>query len=133
MFKSAAVEAWWPNGHGRQTGYNMTTTFMMEAGYQIEKFSKVSPKVYFCLALHCVRTSAVPSKYLELIDVLLHCNMHVKMLMRKEVVFFNVTRYGYLCSDSLSLYGCLYLHCGCKMAYKTSEEKRCFLLKFSSL
>ncbi|NXY35927.1 MANBA mannosidase, partial [Pomatorhinus ruficollis] len=39
--KSAAVEPWWPNGHGRQTGYNMTTTFMMEAGYQIEKFSKV--------------------------------------------------------------------------------------------
>ncbi|XP_023780424.1 beta-mannosidase isoform X1 [Cyanistes caeruleus] len=39
--KSAAVEAWWPNGHGKQTGYNMTTTFMMEAGCQIEKFSKV--------------------------------------------------------------------------------------------
>ncbi|XP_033369779.1 beta-mannosidase isoform X2 [Parus major] len=39
--KSAAVEAWWPNGHGNQTGYNMTTTFMMEAGCQIEKFSKV--------------------------------------------------------------------------------------------
>nr|XP_030127530.3 beta-mannosidase isoform X2 [Taeniopygia guttata] len=39
--KSAAVEAWWPNGHGKQTGYNMTTTFMMEAGCQMEKFSKV--------------------------------------------------------------------------------------------
>lgn len=39
--KSAVVEAWWPNGHGKQTGYNMTTTFMMEAGCQIEKFSKV--------------------------------------------------------------------------------------------
>nr|XP_054489769.1 beta-mannosidase isoform X1 [Agelaius phoeniceus]XP_054489770.1 beta-mannosidase isoform X1 [Agelaius phoeniceus]XP_054489771.1 beta-mannosidase isoform X1 [Agelaius phoeniceus] len=39
--KSAALEAWWPNGHGKQTGYNMTTTFMMEAGCQIEKFSKV--------------------------------------------------------------------------------------------
>ncbi|NWH32714.1 MANBA mannosidase, partial [Chloropsis hardwickii] len=39
--KSAAVEAWWPNGHGKQTGYNMTTTFMTEAGCQIEKFSKV--------------------------------------------------------------------------------------------
>ncbi|XP_040979620.1 beta-mannosidase isoform X4 [Aquila chrysaetos chrysaetos] len=38
--KSSAVEAWWPNGHGKQTGYNMTTTFIMEAGYQIEKFSK---------------------------------------------------------------------------------------------
>ncbi|XP_071598687.1 beta-mannosidase isoform X1 [Heliangelus exortis] len=38
--KSATVEAWWPNGHGKQTGYNMTTTFSMEAGYQIEKFSK---------------------------------------------------------------------------------------------
>ncbi|KAM4900010.1 beta-mannosidase isoform 5-T9 [Sylvia borin] len=39
--KSAAVEPWWPNGHGRQTGYNMTTTFKMEAGCQIDKFSKV--------------------------------------------------------------------------------------------
>ncbi|NXU08143.1 MANBA mannosidase, partial [Pardalotus punctatus] len=39
--KSSAVEAWWPNGHGKQTGYNMTTTFIMEAGCQIERFSKV--------------------------------------------------------------------------------------------
>ncbi|NWV80789.1 MANBA mannosidase, partial [Dasyornis broadbenti] len=39
--RSSAVEAWWPNGHGKQTGYNMTTTFIMEAGYQIVKFSKV--------------------------------------------------------------------------------------------
>ncbi|XP_075005752.1 beta-mannosidase isoform X3 [Calonectris borealis] len=38
--KSSTVEAWWPNGHGKQTGYNMTTTFIMESGYQIEKFSK---------------------------------------------------------------------------------------------
>ncbi|NWU97336.1 MANBA mannosidase, partial [Upupa epops] len=38
--KSSAVEAWWPNGHGKQTGYNMTTTFIMEEGYQIEKVSK---------------------------------------------------------------------------------------------
>ncbi|KAM6429747.1 beta-mannosidase [Rhynochetos jubatus] len=38
--KSSTVEAWWPNGHGKQTGYNMTTTFIMEGGYQIEKFSK---------------------------------------------------------------------------------------------
>ncbi|NXY81873.1 MANBA mannosidase, partial [Alcedo cyanopectus] len=39
--KSSTVEAWWPNGHGKQTGYNMTTTFVMEEGSQIEKFSKV--------------------------------------------------------------------------------------------
>ncbi|NXB56637.1 MANBA mannosidase, partial [Struthidea cinerea] len=39
--RSSAVETWWPNGHGKQTGYNMTTTFVMEAGSQIEKFSKV--------------------------------------------------------------------------------------------
>ncbi|XP_068537934.1 beta-mannosidase [Anas acuta] len=38
--KSSTVEAWWPNGHGKQTGYNVTTTFIMEAGYKIEKFSK---------------------------------------------------------------------------------------------
>ncbi|NXY48253.1 MANBA mannosidase, partial [Ceuthmochares aereus] len=38
--KSSTVEAWWPNGHGKQTGYNMTTTFVMEAGYQIKRFSK---------------------------------------------------------------------------------------------
>uniref|UniRef100_A0A8D0H224 Beta-mannosidase n=1 Tax=Sphenodon punctatus TaxID=8508 RepID=A0A8D0H224_SPHPU len=39
--KSAAVETWWPNGHGNQTAYSMTTMFLMEAGYSIEKFSKV--------------------------------------------------------------------------------------------
>ncbi|KAJ7408915.1 Beta-mannosidase [Willisornis vidua] len=39
--KTAAVEAWWPNGHGKQTGYDMKTTFIMEAGYKVEKFSKV--------------------------------------------------------------------------------------------
>uniref|UniRef100_A0A8B9TT03 Beta-mannosidase n=1 Tax=Anas platyrhynchos TaxID=8839 RepID=A0A8B9TT03_ANAPL len=38
--KSSTVEAWWPNGHGKQTGYNVTTTFIMEAGYKIEKISK---------------------------------------------------------------------------------------------
>ncbi|XP_065692153.2 beta-mannosidase isoform X1 [Patagioenas fasciata] len=38
--KSSAVEAWWPNGHGKQTGYNTTTTFIMETGHQIEKLSK---------------------------------------------------------------------------------------------
>lgn len=82
---------------------------------------------------HCivsVRTSVVHGRCLELLNVLLSCNMHVKMLMRNE--FFNVTVYGYLFSGSLSLYGCLYLHCGCKMA-ETSEEKRCLLIKFSSL
>ncbi|XP_019408778.1 PREDICTED: beta-mannosidase [Crocodylus porosus] len=39
--KSASVETWWPNGHGNQTGYYMTTTFIMEAGYKIERLSKV--------------------------------------------------------------------------------------------
>ncbi|XP_053108977.1 beta-mannosidase [Hemicordylus capensis] len=39
--KSVAVETWWPRGHGNQTGYNMTTTFILEGGYKIEKFSKV--------------------------------------------------------------------------------------------
>ncbi|NWI17169.1 MANBA mannosidase, partial [Crypturellus soui] len=38
--KSATVEMWWPNGHGKQTGYNVTTVFTMEAGHKIEKFSK---------------------------------------------------------------------------------------------
>ncbi|XP_023780436.1 beta-mannosidase isoform X3 [Cyanistes caeruleus] len=50
--KSAAVEAWWPNGHGKQTGYNMTTTFMMEAGCQIEKFSKIWQDFMFACALY---------------------------------------------------------------------------------
>lgn len=47
IFKSSTVEAWWPNGHGKQTGYNVTTTFIMEAGYKIEKISKVSPSAWF--------------------------------------------------------------------------------------
>ncbi|NXN94233.1 MANBA mannosidase, partial [Rhinopomastus cyanomelas] len=38
--KNSTVEAWWPSGHGKQTGYNMTTTFTMEEGNQIEKVSK---------------------------------------------------------------------------------------------
>ncbi|XP_051475768.1 beta-mannosidase isoform X2 [Apus apus] len=38
--KSSIVEAWWPNGHGKQTGYDMISTFILEPGYQIEKFSK---------------------------------------------------------------------------------------------
>ncbi|CAM5139754.1 unnamed protein product [Natator depressus] len=38
--KSATVQTWWPSGHGNQTGYDMTTTFNMGAGYKIEKFSK---------------------------------------------------------------------------------------------
>ncbi|XP_062492706.1 beta-mannosidase isoform X2 [Pezoporus occidentalis] len=50
--KSFAVEAWWPNGHGKQTGYNMTTTFIMEAGYQIEKFSKIWQDFMFACALY---------------------------------------------------------------------------------
>uniref|UniRef100_A0A8D2KZJ9 Beta-mannosidase n=1 Tax=Varanus komodoensis TaxID=61221 RepID=A0A8D2KZJ9_VARKO len=39
--KSVALETWWPRGHGNQTGYNMTATFILEGGYKIEKFSKV--------------------------------------------------------------------------------------------
>ncbi|XP_054846408.1 beta-mannosidase [Eublepharis macularius] len=39
--KSVALETWWPRGHGNQTGYNMTTVFIIEGGYKIEKFSKV--------------------------------------------------------------------------------------------
>uniref|UniRef100_A0A8D2KYZ9 Beta-mannosidase n=1 Tax=Varanus komodoensis TaxID=61221 RepID=A0A8D2KYZ9_VARKO len=38
---SVALETWWPRGHGNQTGYNMTATFILEGGYKIEKFSKV--------------------------------------------------------------------------------------------
>uniref|UniRef100_A0A669QB31 Beta-mannosidase n=1 Tax=Phasianus colchicus TaxID=9054 RepID=A0A669QB31_PHACC len=38
--KNSTVETWWPNGHGKQIGYNVTTTFIMEGGYQIEKISK---------------------------------------------------------------------------------------------
>ncbi|XP_028599356.2 beta-mannosidase isoform X2 [Podarcis muralis] len=39
--KAAAPETWWPRGHGNQTGYNMTTTFIAEGGCKIEKHSKV--------------------------------------------------------------------------------------------
>ncbi|XP_042325084.1 beta-mannosidase isoform X2 [Sceloporus undulatus] len=41
MSKDVTLETWWPRGHGNQTGYNMTTVFVMEGGYKIEKFSKV--------------------------------------------------------------------------------------------
>uniref|UniRef100_A0A5F8G3D5 Beta-mannosidase n=1 Tax=Monodelphis domestica TaxID=13616 RepID=A0A5F8G3D5_MONDO len=39
--KSITVETWWPNGHGNQTGYNMTVNFKLEGGYHIEKLTKV--------------------------------------------------------------------------------------------
>nr|XP_028599356.1 beta-mannosidase isoform X4 [Podarcis muralis] len=39
--KAAALETWWPRGHGNQTGYNMTTTFIADGGCKIEKHSKV--------------------------------------------------------------------------------------------
>ncbi|XP_066487821.1 beta-mannosidase-like [Tiliqua scincoides] len=38
---SVALDTWWPRGHGNQTGYKMMTTFIIEGGYKIEKFSKV--------------------------------------------------------------------------------------------
>nr|XP_013006030.1 LOW QUALITY PROTEIN: beta-mannosidase [Cavia porcellus] len=41
--KNITVETWWPNGHGDQTGYNMTILFELDGGLRIEK----SAKVYF--------------------------------------------------------------------------------------
>lgn len=39
--KSMTLDTWWPRGHGNQTGYKMTTTFMIAGGYKIDKISKV--------------------------------------------------------------------------------------------
>ncbi|XP_019343596.2 beta-mannosidase isoform X2 [Alligator mississippiensis] len=50
--KSASVETWWPNGHGNQTRYYMTTTFIMEAGYKIERLSKIWQDFMFACALY---------------------------------------------------------------------------------
>ncbi|KAL1772180.1 beta-mannosidase isoform X1 [Sigmodon hispidus] len=41
--KNVAVETWWPQGHGNQTGYNMTILFVLNGGLNIKK----SAKVYF--------------------------------------------------------------------------------------
>ncbi|XP_030046616.1 beta-mannosidase [Microcaecilia unicolor] len=35
------VETWWPSGHGNQSGYNLTITFIFEGGYHIKKLAKV--------------------------------------------------------------------------------------------
>lgn len=41
--KNVSVDRWWPNGHGNQTGYNMTVHFYSDGRYSIER----STKVYF--------------------------------------------------------------------------------------
>ncbi|XP_053259923.1 beta-mannosidase isoform X3 [Podarcis raffonei] len=50
--KAAALETWWPRGHGNQTGYNMTTTFIAEGGCKIEKLSKIWQDFMFAVALY---------------------------------------------------------------------------------
>ncbi|XP_028713225.1 beta-mannosidase isoform X1 [Peromyscus leucopus] len=41
--KEVAVETWWPNGHGNQTGYSMTVLFELDGSLNIKK----SAMVYF--------------------------------------------------------------------------------------
>nr|XP_033812769.1 beta-mannosidase [Geotrypetes seraphini]XP_033812778.1 beta-mannosidase [Geotrypetes seraphini] len=38
---NVTVETWWPSGHGNQSGYNLTITFIFEGGYHIKKLAKV--------------------------------------------------------------------------------------------
>lgn len=67
---------------------------------------------------HCttsVRTSAVHGRYLELLNILLDCNMCVKKLMRNKWGF-NVTMHAYVFYGSFSLYVCLFLPSDWKMA-----------------
>ncbi|CAN2388937.1 Mannosidase, partial [Pristimantis euphronides] len=39
--KNTSVDLWWPNGYGRQTGYNMSVMFHFEGEYTIEKATKI--------------------------------------------------------------------------------------------
>lgn len=39
--KDITVETWWPRGHGKQTGYNMTILFALDGGLKFEKAAKV--------------------------------------------------------------------------------------------
>uniref|UniRef100_A0A4W3J9R8 Beta-mannosidase n=1 Tax=Callorhinchus milii TaxID=7868 RepID=A0A4W3J9R8_CALMI len=39
--KVTSIDLWWPNGHGNQTGYNMSVTFTIKGKHRIEKFIKV--------------------------------------------------------------------------------------------
>ncbi|XP_069834484.1 beta-mannosidase isoform X2 [Dendropsophus ebraccatus] len=41
MNKNTSIDLWWPNGYGRQTGYNMSVTFHFEGEYIIEKTTKI--------------------------------------------------------------------------------------------
>ncbi|XP_071598688.1 beta-mannosidase isoform X2 [Heliangelus exortis] len=79
--KSATVEAWWPNGHGKQTGYNMTTTFSMEAGYQIEKFSKIWQDFMFACALYPTDQSYLESVRAEVSHQVRRLKSHPSIIL----------------------------------------------------
>lgn len=86
---------------------------------------------------HCtatVRTSALYSRYLELLNILLDCNMHVKMLMRNKR-FFNVTMYVYLfllalvCVDAFT---CIQTGRWLTVSWKPQKGKDVYFLSFLS-
>ncbi|XP_042325087.1 beta-mannosidase isoform X5 [Sceloporus undulatus] len=81
MSKDVTLETWWPRGHGNQTGYNMTTVFVMEGGYKIEKFSKIWQDFMFACALYPTDQSYIDSVKAEITHQMKRLKSHPSIIV----------------------------------------------------
>nr|XP_028599354.1 beta-mannosidase isoform X3 [Podarcis muralis] len=79
--KAAALETWWPRGHGNQTGYNMTTTFIADGGCKIEKHSKIWQDFMFAVALYPTDHSFLDSVRAEITHQVKRLKSHPSIIL----------------------------------------------------